>query len=490
LKGEYERAIADFEEALRVGRAERIFGYRLAIYNIPTFQLSSDGRVVKFSGGVNYGGARALERLLAANPSIKVIHLHSPGGVYAQAMETAKVIKTRGLDTYVSDRCESACVELFLAGRDRLLGTEGRIGFHQTSVRGVPSIDGNARVKAGFLKFGMSEPFVRRALGTKPDDIWHPSQAELLAERIPTRVVDAATFPTPVYLPPSHLKGIDFLYTFGEQHFKERRLDAAIQYFDEVIRRDPEHVLALMRRAEAFHEKGDLDRAIQDYDQASKLEPKSATILSNRGSAKLARRDIDGALADFSEAIELSPDDADINYYRGIAHVRKKAHDAAIEYFSATIIAAPDYNSALTARGESYLGKGDYDRAIADFDRALQLDPMAAETWNNRCWARVLTGRLDGALADCNESLRLKADANTFDTRAFAYFKMGEFDKAIADFDAALQRAPELASSLYGRGLAKLKKGDVEGGNADIAAGRAIRPTLDEELAKYGLKAP
>ena len=72
---------------------------------------------------------------------------------------------------------------------------------------------------------------------------------------------------------------------------------------------------------------------------------------------------------------------------------------------------------------------------------------------------------------------------------AFAYFKMGEYDKAIADFDAALKRAPDLASSLYGRGLAKLKKGDLEGGNADITAGRAIEPTLDEEFAKYGLKA-
>ncbi|MFZ1106156.1 MAG: tetratricopeptide repeat protein [Hyphomicrobiaceae bacterium] len=490
-KGDYEQAIQDLEQGLRIGRAHRIFDIRIDTYNLPTFQLSSDGRVVKFSGGVTFGGAKALRRLLAANTSIKVIHLNSPGGFYAQAFEMARVIKSRGLDTYVSERCDSACADLFLAGRERLIGPGARIGFHQASTRGgSPSIDVSAALKADWLKAGMSEQFVRRALQTKSDEVWHPTQTELLAERIATRVVDAAVFPPPVYPAQAQLKAVDLLYAFGERHFKEERLDRAIEYFDEVIRRDPDHLLALVRRGDAYYEKGQLDRAIHDYDQANRLDPQSADVFSKRGVAKLGRRNYDAALHDLDKATSLSPNDAEVNYYRGLAHYRKAAYDLAIEYYSAAINRVPDYKSALAARGGAYLAKADYDRAIQDLDRVLRLEPTNAAAWNNRCWARALVGQLESAIADCNESLRLRADdANTLDSRGFAYFKMGEFDKAIADYDAALERVPDLAESLYGRGLAKLKKGDLDGGNADIAAGKAIEPALDQVFAKYGLRA-
>jgi tetratricopeptide (TPR) repeat protein len=488
-KGDYDQAILNFEQGLRLGRDNRLFALRLDTYEIPTFQLSSDGRVVKFSGEVTFGAAKELARLLAANTSITVIHLQSPGGFYYQQIEMAQVIKRRGLDTYVSERCHSACANLFLAGRKRLIGPAARIGFHEGSrPGGAPSIDASAMLKAELLKSGLSEHFARRALQPK---LWYPLPTELLAERIATRVVDASEFPPPVYPLQSQLKAVDLLYAFGQRHFEEGRLDRAIVQYDQVIRRDPDHLLALARRGDAYSDMGKLDRAIHDYDQVNRLDPQSAVVLFNRGAARLERGDYDAALQDFYKAVELSPDYPEIYYYCGLAHDEKAAYDRAIECYSAAISRAPDYRSALAARGGAYLAKEDYDRAIQDFDRWLLLEPTNAVVWNARCWARALVGRLESAIADCNESLRLHAGvARTFHSRGFAYFKMGEFDKAIADYDAALKRVPDLASSLYGRGLARLQKGDRDGGNADIAAGKAIRPTLDEEFAKYGLRAP
>jgi hypothetical protein len=42
--------------------------------------------------------------------------------------------------------------------------------------------------------------------------------------------------------------------------------------------------------------------------------------------------------------------------------------------------------------------------------------------------------------------------------------------------------------SLYGRGVAKLKKGNADAGNADIAAAKAIRADIAEEFARYGVQ--
>ena len=46
---------------------------------------------------------------------------------------------------------------------------------------------------------------------------------------------------------------------------------------------------------------------------------------------------------------------------------------------------------------------------------------------------------------------------------------------------------PKLASSLYGRGLAKLKKSDATAGGADIAAAKAIEANIVGDFARYGV---
>jgi hypothetical protein len=64
---------------------------------------------------------------------------------------------------------------------------------------------------------------------------------------------------------------------------------------------------------------------------------------------------------------------------------------------------------------------------------------------------------------------------------------MGDLDKSIADYDAALRLQPHRAWSLYGRGLAKVRKGLTTAGEADIAAATAIRPRIEDEARKHGI---
>ena len=58
---------------------------------------------------------------------------------------------------------------------------------------------------------------------------------------------------------------------------------------------------------------------------------------------------------------------------------------------------------------------------------------------------------------------------------------------AIADIDQALKLRPTLASALYGRGVAKIKKGENADGEADVSAAKAIKPNVAEEFARYGI---
>jgi tetratricopeptide (TPR) repeat protein len=66
--------------------------------------------------------------------------------------------------------------------------------------------------------------------------------------------------------------------------------------------------------------------------------------------------------------------------------------------------------------------------------------------------------------------------------------KAGRADAAIADYDAALRIDPKLANALYGRGLARLRRGKTSSGQEDIAAAKALRIDIAEEFARYGVK--
>ena len=73
------------------------------------------------------------------------------------------------------------------------------------------------------------------------------------------------------------------------------------------------------------------------------------------------------------------------------------------------------------------------------------------------------------------------------DSRAFVYFRLGQFDKAVADDNAALGIAPKAASTLYVRGLAKRRLGNAAGGDADLAAAKAIYPKVADAYARLGV---
>jgi tetratricopeptide (TPR) repeat protein len=66
--------------------------------------------------------------------------------------------------------------------------------------------------------------------------------------------------------------------------------------------------------------------------------------------------------------------------------------------------------------------------------------------------------------------------------------RLGQFDAAIADDDAALKLRPRIAEALYSRGLARRSKGDAAGAADDIAAAKAIQPDIADKFACDGVQ--
>jgi len=223
---------------------------------------------------------------------------------------------------------------------------------------------------------------------------------------------------------------------------------------------------------------------INAKDESSKV---LALAHIGRGNALSGKGQYDLAIWDYGEAIKLDQNSTRAFNDRGVAQQKSGHYDLAIKDFDAAIKIDPNYFNAFANRAETYRIKGDYAAAIADFDKTITLRPKLAALWNERCWTRAIVGELQGALADCNEALRLEPSrAEALDSRGFTYLKLGQWDAAIGDFNSALQ-IDHLASALYGRGFAEVKKGDLRSGNADIAAAKAADRNIADEYDHYGL---
>jgi hypothetical protein len=79
-------------------------------------------------------------------------------------------------------------------------------------------------------------------------------------------------------------------------------------------------------------------------------------------------------------------------------------------------------------RGEAYYRKGNYDRALADFDRAIQLSPQQPNAYYKRGLVYGRTGDHDLAIVDFDKALELRPEAVTYNARASAYARKGDYN--------------------------------------------------------------
>ena len=188
---------------------------RLPAYSL---RVMRDGTEIEITGGIKFGLAADFERVIKASPRIKVVHLHSFGGRLGEAEKLRQNIEARGLITYVSARCESACTLIFAGGRERWAPRSGGLGYHGPAFPGMTAADLAPSVlawKAAYVEAGLSTSFVDRGLAVPSDKMWRPTIQELVAANAVTHQATGSEFaisgyganPTPDQLLSPYRKG-------------------------------------------------------------------------------------------------------------------------------------------------------------------------------------------------------------------------------------------------------------------------------------------
>ena len=270
----------------------------------------------------------------------------------------------------------------------------------------------------------------------------------------------------------------------GRSYAEQGEYDLAIEDYFAAIELDPEFAQAYNHRGRAYAEQGEYDLAIEDYFAAIELDPELTNAYFNRGVAYFMQREFDWAVADYTVVIGLNSQDASAYITRGVAYVLLGECERAIEDIDRAISMSPDSDTYSEVRDHVVRLCGD----SAEYDRAIADDPDAPENWHLRGLYYSEREEYGRAVDDYSVALMLGASggdaAAIYSDRGLAWARLGDDERAMADFDRAIDANPNLAEAWYNRGLAWRRRG--EHGNAVLDFTAAIEVRADYALAYYG----
>lgn len=123
---------------------------------------------------------------------------------------------------------------------------------------------------------------------------------------------------------------------------------------------------------------------------------------------------------------------------------------------------------------------GDFSRAIILLSKAVEMDPSLTDGYRERGNAYLSRAAAYDLIERSTRAIIQNPSSATdaFVDRATAYYNVGDYDAARADFNEALARDPERAEAYYRRGLVYLSQGDYVKATADYRA--YVRKLLGE----------
>jgi tetratricopeptide (TPR) repeat protein len=281
--------------------------------------------------------------------------------------------------------------------------------------------------------FALAEPCYRRALALEPDAIrWRFYLALVLAGR-------------------------------GDW-------DASAAQLDFVLGARPEHVPALLHRADADRRRNRLDTARAGYERVIELAPATAQAHCGAGQVALRRGDLNGAVAHLREAVRLAPDYGTAHYALGQA-LRKLGR---LDEARAQLMLAeqhrddePPLDDPLVAelqglrtgaveslhRGVELAKRGRFDRAVELFQESARIDPKLAEAHAQLGAALLARGDLETAGPPLHRAIELEPNlADAHYNLGLLEHRRGDFDQAVGHFRRAADVRPDHFDAHLGLG--------------------------------------
>jgi tetratricopeptide (TPR) repeat protein len=203
-------------------------------------------------------------------------------------------------------------------------------------------------------------------------------------------------------------------------------------------------------------------------------------VYYRRGQARLNLEQFAKAEADFTDAMQRGLDDADVFCHRARARLNQHKFTDSEADFGAAIERGQDDAVVYYGRGLARYHQGNLPASHDDFSAAIVRGADDAGIHQLRAHAGARIGRLDDLQRDCERAQELAPDdGSTHASWGGLFLSRGEYDEAIARYQAALKAQPGPAAR-FELGLAFLLAGRIEPARAAYAEG--LKEASPEEI--------
>ena len=191
------------------------------------------------------------------------------------------------------------------------------------------------------------------------------------------------------------------LYGLGSVYLKQDRNREARENFERATRLQASYPdtltnawnnLGLLATRE-----GRTAEAIPYFQEALKLNPDHLIALNNLGNAYRQQKDWGEARLVLEHAVVVGPEDPEANYSLGMVFAQLNDNDRAYEYLQRALKSRPDYPEALNNLGVLYLRTGRRDAAVASFEECIRVAPGFDQSYMNLARVYALEGTPDKA---------------------------------------------------------------------------------------------
>jgi tetratricopeptide (TPR) repeat protein len=259
---------------------------------------------------------------------------------------------------------------------------------------------------------------------------------------------------------------------YGAKKAKEYK--KAISDYSKAIELKPDYAVAYHNRGLAYFKRGGwtntgpFDKAISDFTKAIELKPDYSDAYYNRGLShthflhyynKPFTEEVIGrfnkATADFNKVLDLDPDYVLAYAGLGNAYYRHGEWDKATEYYNKALaredlilnkVGGKGLEEVYHSRARNYNQfQRTFHDAVSDYKKELELNPKSLDALGHIAMISVISGDYKEGLETCNKAIHLiepreksGEGAYIYSYRGQCYYGLGEYDKAIPDFQKAI----------------------------------------------------
>jgi tetratricopeptide (TPR) repeat protein len=256
---------------------------------------------------------------------------------------------------------------------------------------------------------------------------------------------------------------IEEVFKLAVKNHQEGKTDIAQEYYNQVLKIDPNHSQALNNIGVIFKGLGENQKAKECYEKAIKINPNYVDVYYNLGKIFQRLSDLQKAKDCYEKAIKIDPNYADAHNNLGIIFKELGNFQKAKYCYEKAIGIDPNYVNAHNNLGIIFKELGQYQKAKDCFEQAIKINPDYAEAYNNLGTLSSLAGKIQEAKGCYKKVIKINSNySEAHNNLGIIYRELGEYQKAKACFERAIEINPNDAEVNNNLGLTFKNLGDPQ----------------------------